>query len=134
MSSTRTICVVCLFIGYKCHNLSLGLITKTRLCKGVGQEWSPGITFHAPGGVRECEGLNPHTPKLMPTLGVEVLMDPAIFKMRFQGTKHIGSKSSLYCWKNLGMWMFKRSHVPYGYLKHKLWPKVGMGIKCQKSP
>jgi len=25
---------------------------------------------HAPGSARECEGLNPHTPKGTPTLGV----------------------------------------------------------------
>ncbi len=33
---------------YFCCNLNLGLVTKARACKGVGQEWSPGITFHIP--------------------------------------------------------------------------------------
>ncbi len=46
-----------------CHNLSLGLTTKTRACEGVGQEGSPKVTFHAPESVRECEGMNPHIPK-----------------------------------------------------------------------
>jgi hypothetical protein len=41
----------------------------------VGQEWILGIKFHAPGSVGECEGMNPHTPKWTPTLGVGVLMD-----------------------------------------------------------
>jgi hypothetical protein len=39
-----------------CHNLSLGLATKARACKGVSREWSSGVTFHAPknvGGVKE---------------------------------------------------------------------------------
>ncbi len=46
-----------------CHNPSLGLTTKARACKGVGQERSPRITFHAPGSAKECKGMNPHTPK-----------------------------------------------------------------------
>jgi len=34
-----------------------------RAYKDEGQERSAGITFHAPGNARECEGMNPHTPK-----------------------------------------------------------------------
>jgi hypothetical protein len=36
------------------------------LCKGLqghGPKVSPGATFHAPGSVGKCEGMNPHTPK-----------------------------------------------------------------------
>jgi hypothetical protein len=50
--------------GMPYRNFSLGLAIKARACEGAGQEWSPWITFHAPESVRECEGLNPHTPKL----------------------------------------------------------------------
>jgi hypothetical protein len=32
----------------------------------------PGVTFHALENVRECDGMNPHTPKF--------LMDSQIFK------------------------------------------------------
>jgi hypothetical protein len=64
----------------KCRNPNLGLTTKVRAYKGVGQKWSPGITFHAPRSVEECEGMNPHTPKWAPILGVGVLMDSQIFK------------------------------------------------------
>ncbi len=60
---------------HKCHNFNLGFTTKVKACKGVGQEWILGIKFHAPGSVGECEGMNPHTPKWTPTLGVGVLMD-----------------------------------------------------------
>ncbi len=43
--------------------LALGLATKARACKGAGQELSPGVTFHALEDAKECEGMNPHTPK-----------------------------------------------------------------------
>jgi hypothetical protein len=46
-----------------CCKPNLGLVTKARACKGVGQEKSPGIIFHALKNVGECEGMNPHTPK-----------------------------------------------------------------------
>jgi len=58
-----------------CHNLNLGLTTKARACKGAGQKGSPGIAFHAPGNVGECEGMNPHTSKGILTLGIRVLVD-----------------------------------------------------------
>jgi hypothetical protein len=34
-----------------CHNPSLGLATKARVCKGANQERNLGVTFHAPGSV-----------------------------------------------------------------------------------
>jgi hypothetical protein len=55
-------------------------MTKAKAYKGVGQEGSLGFTFHTPQNVRECEGLNPHTPKWAPTLGVGVLMDSQIIR------------------------------------------------------
>jgi len=111
-------------------NLSLGLMTKARAYKSVGQEWSPKITFHDPRSVGECEGMNPHTPMWAFTLGVKVLTESQIFKGRLQGEKHIGLKSSLYHWKALIMWMFKMGlHYTFGYLKHKLWPKEKPRVK-----
>jgi hypothetical protein len=58
-----------------CRNLSFGLTTKAKVSKGAGQEWSPIVTFHAPKSVGKCEGMNPHTPKWAPTLGVGVPME-----------------------------------------------------------
>jgi hypothetical protein len=84
-----------------CRNPNLGLTTKARACKGAGQERSPGVMFHAPRSVRECEGMNPHIPKWAPILGVGVPVDSQIFKERLQGSKLIGLKSSLYHWKSL---------------------------------
>jgi hypothetical protein len=61
-----------------------------------------GVTFYAPKSIERCEGMNPHTPKWAPTLGVKVLIDFRIFKEQLQGSKFIGLKSSLYHWKDLG--------------------------------
>jgi hypothetical protein len=105
-------------------------VTKARVCKGAGQEGSPRVTSHALRNVGECEGMNPHTPKWTPTLGVVVPMDSQIFRGWLQGSKFIGLKSSLYHWKALGTLMFKMgSYDPFGYLKHKLWPKEGSRVK-----
>jgi hypothetical protein len=85
-----------------CCNPSLGLATKGKACKGASQEKSPGVASHAPENVGECKGMNPHTPKGAPTLGVGVLVDSWIFKGRLQGSKPIELKCSLYHWKSLG--------------------------------
>jgi hypothetical protein len=49
-----------------CRNPSLGLTTKARAYKGMGQEGSPGITFHAPESVGECENEHSHPPSELP--------------------------------------------------------------------
>jgi hypothetical protein len=54
--------------GVKCHNPSLGLATKARAYKIVGQE-------RKLGSERKCEGMNLHTPKGASTLGVGVPVD-----------------------------------------------------------
>jgi hypothetical protein len=89
-----------------------------------------GIISHALESVGKCEGMNLHTPKWAPTLGVGVTMDSQIFKEWLQGTKRIGLKRSLYHWKALGMQMSKMDlHDPFGHVKHKLWPKEGPRFK-----
>ncbi len=77
------LCLPSLPINY--CNFSLGLTTKIRACEGVGQEWSPGVTFHAPGNVGMCEEMNFRTPKWAPILRVGVLMDFQIFREQLQG-------------------------------------------------
>jgi hypothetical protein len=59
--------------------------------------------LHAPRSARECEGIDPHTPKGTPTLGVGVPVDSQMFRGRFQGSKLNGLKSYLYHWKSLRM-------------------------------
>jgi hypothetical protein len=56
-------CPYFVFSKANCRNPNVGLATKVKACKGVGQKRSLGITFHAPGNARECEGMNPNTPK-----------------------------------------------------------------------
>jgi hypothetical protein len=114
---------------------SLGLATKARACSGAGQEWSPGVTFHALRSVGECEGMNPHTPKWGPTLGVGVPVDSWVFKERLQRSKPIGLKSSLYHRKTLGTGMSKMgSHDQFGHFKHKFGPKEGPRSQIDSRP
>ncbi len=72
-----------------CRNLRLGLTTKAKGCKVTGQE-------RKPGSERKCEGMNPHTPKGAPTLGVGVLVDSRMFKEQLQGSKLNGLRIFLY--------------------------------------
>jgi hypothetical protein len=54
----------CVFTHYCCRNPSLGLATKVRACKGVGQEGIPGVAFHAPMRWRVWESMRiefPHS-------------------------------------------------------------------------
>ncbi len=52
--------------------------------------------IHTPKSAKECEGMNPHTPKWIPILGVKVPMDFLIFREQFEGQKLIELKTSLY--------------------------------------
>jgi len=70
---------------FKCRNPSLGFTTKARVYKGASQNWTRESHFMLPGMQKECEGMNPHTPKWLPILGVEVLMDSRILKGDYRG-------------------------------------------------
>jgi hypothetical protein len=54
------------------HNNSMDIVVKTLAlslrirqggCKVAGQEGRLGVTIYALGNVKECEGMNPYTPK-----------------------------------------------------------------------
>jgi hypothetical protein len=78
----------------------------------------------------ECEGMNLHTPKWTPTLGVGVSIKSSIFKERLLGSKLIALKSSLYHWKALEPLMSKMgSFDPFEHVEHKLWSKEGPKVK-----
>jgi hypothetical protein len=64
----------------RCRKPSFRLATKANACKGAGQEWSPGVTFHALGSLGKYEGMNAHIPKWTPTLKIGVAMDSHIFR------------------------------------------------------
>ncbi len=68
-----------------CRNPSLGLVTKARACKVTSQEGSPGLTFHAPESAKECEGMNPHTPKWTPCWEFESQWILEFIKCNFRG-------------------------------------------------
>jgi hypothetical protein len=80
------------FNGGKCCNPSLGLMTKAMACKGASQEGSSGVTSCAFGNVGNCEGMNFHTFKRAPILGIGAPMDSQIFKEQLQGSKTIELK------------------------------------------
>jgi hypothetical protein len=63
--------------------LALGLQPRQKGLQGCGPRRSPGVTSHTPGNVRQCEGVNPHTPKATPTLGDGVPVDYRNFKEQF---------------------------------------------------
>jgi hypothetical protein len=81
--------------------LALGSRLRQRGCKSVGQEEAH-EPHHIPGSVRKCEGVNPHTPKVTPTLGDGVPVDFQNFREQFKGSKLNGLWRSLYHWKALG--------------------------------
>ncbi len=57
-------------------------------------------------------------------------MDFQIFKKQLQGSKLIRLKRFIPLEKTLGKQMFKMGlYDPFGYLKHKLWPKEGPKVK-----
>ncbi len=70
------------FNMYYCPNPSLGLATKARLVKGEGQEWSleSHFMFSWDWKYGKVWGVNLHTPKWTPTLGIRVPMDSRISK------------------------------------------------------
>ncbi len=85
---------------------------------------------HALGSARECEGMDPHTPKATPTWGVGVSVDSQIFKKRLQGSKPIALRSSLYHWKSIEANFLKMGSLdPFGHLKHKFWAKERLKVK-----
>jgi hypothetical protein len=68
-----------------CCNPSLRVVTKA---KELVRLWAK----RKPGNVGKFEGMNLHTPKITPTLGVGVLVDFRIFRGRLQGSKLIIGK------------------------------------------
>ncbi len=81
--------------------LNLGSRPKQGFAKLACQMRSPRVTFHVFESAWKCEGMNPHTPKGAPTLGVEVPMDSRTFRGPLQGPKIIELKISFYHWKAL---------------------------------
>jgi hypothetical protein len=89
-------------VGKSVATLALASRPRQRACKGVSQEeareskqeeeaWKshhklPGVLE----SVREYEGMNPHTPKVTPTLGDGVPVNSRNFREQLQGSKPNG--------------------------------------------
>jgi len=76
----------------KCHDPSLRLVTKVRSCKGASRKWSLKVTFHALGNVGKCKGMNPHTPKWAPTLGIKIQWILKFSESNFKGQNSLDWK------------------------------------------
>jgi hypothetical protein len=79
-----------------CRNPSFGLATKAKGLQGCGPRGSLGVTSETLESVGKCEGVNPHTPKVTPTLGDGVLADSRNFRDQFEGSNLNGLWCSLY--------------------------------------
>jgi hypothetical protein len=71
--------------GSSCHNPSLGLATKAKVCKVVGQKGNMGVTFHAPESAKECEGMKLHIPKWTPCWELESQWIPKFLEHNCRG-------------------------------------------------
>jgi hypothetical protein len=81
-------------------------------------------------GMPKSEGMNPHTPKWTPMLGVGVSNGFPNFQNAIAGVKTHHLIELFVSWKIIEAQMSKMgSHCPFGHLKHKLWPKERSGIK-----
>jgi hypothetical protein len=77
----------------RCRNPSLGLATKARGCKVVGQEKDPKVTSHAFGSAKNVRERTFTLPSELPCWESESQMDSRIFRTRLQGSKRIALKS-----------------------------------------
>jgi hypothetical protein len=82
--------------------------------------------------VRDSDGMSPHTPKWIPTLGVGIPMESSIFRKAFQGSKLIGLKGFLYHWKDFETYMFETGlHAHLSTYNTSYGKKKGHESKCQ---
>jgi hypothetical protein len=112
-----------------CHNPSLGLANKARACEGASQKWSPGVTFHAPGNVGECEGMNLHTPKWVPTLGVGVPMASESLESNCKGQNPLDWKVPYIIGKLLERWCLKWARMTHLDIQTQVMAKKRLRIK-----
>jgi hypothetical protein len=120
----------------------------SQLRQGLARVWtkkaSPRVTSHALGNVGECEGMNPHTPKWIPILRIQVPMDSQIFSEQLQGSKFIELRSSLYhqkvleciCLKWACMTHLDTSNTNYGQKKGREsnWQFDSRPLKVKNRP
>jgi hypothetical protein len=68
-----------------CRNPNLGLVTRVEGLQGCGPRGSLGVIPHALGSVRDCEGMNPHTPEGIQLWELEFRWTPKFSEGNFRG-------------------------------------------------
>ncbi len=84
------------------NKIFIYLSTSKSLAENVGSYKNKAIIINpimTTWVVKKYEGMNPHTPKWTPILGVGVPMDSRIFRAQLQGLKPIALERCLYHWK-----------------------------------
>jgi len=113
-----------------------------------------GITCHVPKSVGKCEGMNSHTPKWVPTLGVGVPMDSKFLECDYKGLNPlhwnipyiIGKLLEPKClkWANmthLGFWNIsygqkkgqKSIHMCIGWRHGKVYSSITLAVYISSS-
>ncbi len=85
--------------------------------QSYGRRGSPGVTSHIPESVRKCEGVNPHTPKATPTLGVVALDESYNFVSHRTSIR--GQLAKLWGSKVIGVAIGVISGLPFGSLERE---------------
>jgi hypothetical protein len=115
------------------RNPSLGLTTKARACKVVGQERSPWVKFHAPESAKECEGMNHHTPKWIPCWELKSWWTPESSKWDCRGQNLLAWRVLYIIGNLLKLKCLKWVRIAYlDIWTHKLWSKKRPGIKLTR--
>jgi hypothetical protein len=86
----------CLQLGLtfeSCRNPSLGLATKARCDKVVDQEGDPRVTSHAPESAKSVREWTLTLPSELPCWELESQKDSRVFRVQFQGSKFLASRS-----------------------------------------
>jgi hypothetical protein len=119
-------------------------MTKARVCKGAGQEGSPGVTFHTPGNVGECEGMNPTLPSVLPLWELEFWWTLESSESNWRGQNPldwkfcyiIGKFLEHRCLKWARMTHLDTSNTSYGQKKgwESNWQFDSRPLKVENSP
>jgi hypothetical protein len=98
-----------------CHNPSLRLATKARVCKVAGQK-----------GTRESHNIHP---KGVPLWELESRWTPESSEGDCMGQNSMALRVLYINGNILEHRYLKWGRIAHGCLKHKLWPKEGPGVK-----
>jgi hypothetical protein len=116
-----------LLVGKNVVTLTLGLWPRQRLMKVRAKSEARESHFMLLRVWKVGEN-ELHTPKWTPTLGIGILMILEFSKSIYRGQNPLDWKVFYIIGKLLEL-LKMGLHDPFGYLKHKLWPKETMKVK-----